>query len=279
MDKVTVRIPASTSNLGPGFDCFGIALQIYNYITITRHRSRTQMAMVEEAAARFFELAKIKPFPFSVQISGDVPISRGLGSSVTVRLGVLVALNVLAATRLARHQLFELCAQLEGHPDNAAPACFGGFTLARSNSFQRFPVSKELRFVLLVPDFEVSTPNARKLLPASIPFDDAVANARNAAIIASAFASNNYKHLQGAFTDYLHQPYRTKLVPILPAVVKAAEDAGALGAFLSGSGSTIAALTLANVDKVATAMRNAAAPSDCQVIVVRADNSGAKVVQ
>src|SRR6266446_9809341 len=147
MQQVTVRIPASTSNLGPGFDCLGVALRLYNDVIVARGAKSRPPAIVRAAADLFFQRTRCAPFEFSISIKGDVPSSRGLGGSVTVRLGVLVALNFLSGNRLDRLSIFQLCAQLEGHPDNAAPAVFGGFTVAREENVQRFHVSKVLSFV------------------------------------------------------------------------------------------------------------------------------------
>src|SRR5437762_10671380 len=119
MQQVTVRVPASTSNLGPGLDCLGIALRLYNYVTVTRGAKPRPQAIVSQAADLFFRHARCASFPFSVSIRGDVPRSRGLGSSVTLRLGILYALNALTGNRLDRLSIFRLCVQLEGHPDNA----------------------------------------------------------------------------------------------------------------------------------------------------------------
>src|SRR5204863_8535758 len=208
MRQVTVRVPASTSNLGPGFDCLGVALRIYNEVTISRGRGEQPVAMVRQAASAFFDRASTKPFAFSCSIAGDIPQSRGLGSSAAVRLGVLDGLNELAGRPLQRRELFELGAELEGHPDNAAPACYGGFNLVRGFKRQMFSVSAQLHFVLLIPNFGISTTEARALLPSRIDRLSAVENSRNACAIAAAFASREYQSLRGAFVDHLHQPFR-----------------------------------------------------------------------
>src|SRR5207249_10511694 len=176
MQQVTVRVPASTSNFGPGFDCLGVALRIYNSVTVTRCRSREQPhpQIVSQAAGRFFKQARRCAFPFSFSIVEEIPRSRGLGSSATIRLGILHGLNRLSGDPLDRLALFQLCAELEGHPDNAAPATFGGFTVVVGSAhqpdrltqrgvptFQRFEVSPQLRFVLLVPELEIRTSIAR----------------------------------------------------------------------------------------------------------------------
>jgi homoserine kinase len=273
---ITVRVPATTSNLGPGFDCLGVALRIYNFVTVRPSRQQACGAMAAQAARKFFAATGGKPFTFSCAINGDVPPSRGLGSSVTVRLGVLHALNALADGPLKRGDILRLCAEIEGHPDNAAPAEFGGFVVARGDRPQKFAVDARLRFVLLIPPFEVRTASARRVLPNEIERMGAVVSCRNACTITAAMASGRYANLRGAFGDHLHQPYRAKFVPFLDRVIAAAEKAGALGAFLSGSGSTIACLTLRAPKKVAAAMLAACGLPNARTIITIADNRGAR---
>ena len=277
MQHVTVRVPASTSNLGPGFDCLGVALRIYNDVTVTRSIKSRPHTVVGEAADLFFYHTRRAPFSFSVSITGSVPPSRGLGSSVTLRLGVLHALNALTGNLVEPLSIFQLCARLEGHPDNAAPAVFGGFTVVRGQTVQRFDVSGLLSFVLLIPDFEIKTSRARRILPPRIARAAAVENCANACAITAAFASGNYRNLRGAFADHLHQPYRKNLIPFLLRVIATAEKAGALGAFLSGSGSTICAITLQDRNKVAAAMKRSAGSTSFRTIVTTADNNGAQI--
>ncbi len=279
MQQVTVRVPASTSNLGPGFDCLGVALSLYNNVTVSRGQRGAVNGMIRDTARKFFSAAQCKAFEFSCDIRGDIPIARGLGSSVTVRLGVLHALNEIVGTNLTRHELFTLCAELEGHSDNAAPASFGGFTLARGLEIQHFDVSPQLRFILLIPNFEIATNAARQLLPSKISRTDAVRNVANASAIATAFATGDYEKLRGCFVDYLHQPFRKKLVPFLEDTIRAAETAGALGAFLSGSGSAICAIALRNPRKIAGAMMGASGQKDAGIIITRADNEGAQILK
>jgi homoserine kinase len=286
MQQVTVRAPSSTSNLGPGFDCLGVALRIYNSVTVTSGRSPEQPhpQIVSQAAGRFFKRARRRVFAFSSSVVDELPRSLGLGGSATIRLGILHGLNRLSGDPLDRFALFRLCAELEGHPDNAAPATFGGFTVAVGSAqrgvpaFQRFEVSSQLYFVLLVPELEIRTSIARKLLPSKISHDEAVENCGNACAITAAFASKNYKNLRGAFGDFIHQPFRAKLIPFLPGVITAAEKAGALGAFLSGSGSTICAITLQHPDRVAVAMKRATRGRPARTIVTRADNRGGQLL-
>jgi homoserine kinase len=161
----------------------------------------------------------------------------------------------------------------------AAPSTLGGFTVVRGGSVQRFEVSPRLYFVLLIPDFEIKTAKARKVLPARISRAAAAENSANACAITAAFASRKYENLRGAFVDRLHQPFRKKLIPFLPRVVAAAEKTGALGAFLSGSGSAIAAVTLKNPKRIAGAMQRATRSTSSRIIIARADNEGVSYIK
>jgi len=276
-DTATTQIPATTANLGPGFDCLGIALNLHNRVTVERSTDAAPelTPMANEAAGAFFAAAGVAPFGFHCSIDGDVPRSRGLGSSVTVRLGLLHGLNRLTGGPLNERQMFEICAALEGHPDNAAPGAFGGFVVSAPGSYERFDVDEALEFVLLIPPFEVGTPEARRVLPAQVDRLAAVRSCRNACRITAAFTARRYEGLRGAFEDGLHQPFREPLVPFLPKVIAAGEKAGALGGFLSGSGSAICCLTLGNGEEVATAMQRACGDKDAYTIRTRADNRGA----
>lgn len=279
MRVVSVRVPATTANLGPGFDCLGIALQLYNVVRV-RRGTVTRDALARAAAAAFFARTGIRPFALDWEIAGDVPRSRGLGSSVTVRLGLLHGLNELAGSPLDGEALYALCAELEGHPDNAAPAAYGGFTIARmGEKVQRYRVGRELEFALLIPEFSVATKEARRVLPKNVSWPNAVRSLGNACAIAGAFASRRYEALAGCFEDGLHQPYREKLVPCLSSVVEAGTKAGALGGWLSGSGSTIACLTVGPADRVAKAMFRAAKNPEAKIVVVRADNFGVRILR
>ena len=280
----TIQIPASTTNFGPGFDCLGAALQIHNRVHIDRDSDRKEPSahplIVRAAAKAFFGAARIDSFAFRAEISGDVPPARGLGSSVTVRLGVLLGLNVLTGSPLDRDQIFQLCSELEGHPDNAAAALYGGFVVVNNagNRVHRFDVDPSVTFVLLIPDLEVRTADARAVLPAVYSRSAVICNLANSSQIAAAFASRQYDMLENAFADHLHQPYREQFVPFLKAAVEAGREAGAYGGFLSGSGSTIACITSANADAVAKAMAGAV-PSSTRTttLLIGVDNGGAQI--
>jgi homoserine kinase len=278
---ISVQIPASTTNLGPGFDCLGIALQLWNRVTIdVAEGEASTPEMVTQAVDLFFNHTSRKRVPISFSVEGDVPQARGLGSSVTLRLGILMALDRITQSGLSREAICALCAKLEGHPDNAAAALFGGFTIVTKsrNRVVRFDVDPALKFVLFVPNFEVKTSDARTVVPGSFSRGDVVENLGNASLIAAAFASREYRHLHGAFVDRLHQPFREKFVPFLPRLLRAAADAGALGGFLSGSGSTVACLTLSDGKDLASALEAAVPEEEAKVLIISADNDGARIL-
>lgn len=277
MSQAIISVPATTANIGPGFDCLGIALALANRVKVEIRNAECGSGMAAEAAEKFFAAAGGERFGFAWSIEGDVPQSRGMGSSVTVRLGLLHGLNELAGRPLDAYRLFELCAELEGHPDNAAPAAFGGFAVSKQGVKPiTVPVDEALSFVLLIPDFEVSTPEARKVLPATLDRKRAVESCVNACRITAAFLTRDYASLRGAFTDHLHQPHREPLIPFLSKVIAAGEEAGAIGGWLSGSGSTICCLTERDPERVAAAML-AEAPS-ARTVITHADNTGTRRV-
>lgn len=283
---VTISVPATSANIGPGYDCLGLALSLYNRATITRLEGSASIVphhpMVQAISDLFFRQTEVKvaPFGFSWSMTGDVPLSRGLGSSVTVRLGVLMGLNELCNRPLSKQQLFVVCSEAEGHPDNVGPAVFGGFVLSNQMQWTRFEVQSRLRTVLLIPDFEVATDHARAGLPKTVPHAEAARNTANACSLVAAFATGEYERIRGTLDDFLHQPYRQHLVPGLHDVIAAGVQAGALDGYLSGSGSTIACLTLENEDGIATAMHEALQKTGAtgRVMAVAADNTGASVI-
>ncbi len=278
---LSIQVPASTTNLGPGFDCLGAALRLWNRVTIEMDVSEGPTPRIaSEAAELFFSRTGVTRFPISCSVEGDVPQARGLGSSVTIRLGVLMALERFTNRRLSREELCSLCAKLEGHPDNAAAALFGGFTIITKTTGRvaKFDIDPALKFVLFIPDFEVKTSEARKVVPDSFPRKAVVENLANTSLVAAAFASGKYEYLRDAFVDHLHQPFREQFVPFLPRVLRAAAEAGALGGFLSGSGSTVACLTLSDGKEVAAAIEAAAPEQNAKILILSADNDGARIV-
>ena len=290
MDQVTVKVPASTSNLGSGFDTLGLAVSLYTHVEVRRVEAagiqltselaesvRPQLLqLLSEAGELFFQTSKISQFGVEVRLSGNVPIARGLGYSATLRVGLLAALNELSGACLSKERLLTLATSLERHPDNASPSIFGGFTVSGLVNGEarclHFEVPEQLKLVTLVPNFPISTEQARKLMPASYSKTDAAHGLNRAALITAAFAGKRYEALRGVFDDKIHQPYRQPLIPVLHKVIAAGEGAGALGGFLSGSGSAIICLTLEEPQSVAAAMQRTL--PDSQLLLLTADNAG-----
>ena len=293
MTSATVRIPGTTANLGSGFDTLGLAVALYNRATVRRRDDRRveitspiaedaragALAMLEEAATAFFKKTRAQRFGVDLHLAGDVPIARGLGSSVTARLGCVAGLNALAGSPLDRQGLLEVVAALEGHPDNAAPAVFGGFTAAGFVGSEvrciRVPLPSRIRLVTLIPHFEVSTPEARKRVPQTFSKADTIHILNRASLVTAAFATGRLENLRGCFDDRIHQPYRAALIPGMDAILAAGVKAGAIGGWLSGSGSTLMCLALDNPEAIATAMQRKMPKA--AVHILKPDNAGLKL--
>ncbi len=292
-NSVEVIVPASTSNLGSGFDTLGIAFKLYNKVRVTQRKAKgvnlvspvsqsewpKVTVIVYEAFKLFFTRARKATFGIDVEIGGDIPSERGLGASATVRLGVVAALNELARAKMTREQLLDIVAELEGHPDNAAPACLGGFTVAgkvgKTTRCLRFEVNPKAAFVTLVPKQGISTDSARELIPHSFNKGDAIHALNRSALITAAFAGGDLGQLAGLFDDRVHQPHREQLLPQLSKVIAAGVKAGAIGGWLSGAGSGIVCLTLTKPEAVGRAMQKNL--PDSEVLILRADNSGFRI--
>jgi homoserine kinase len=262
--SVTVRVPATSANLGPGFDCLGMALDLWATITldaggasVDSDEPMAQMAL--RAAQRVFDAAKRDvPGRLTARYEGNVPISRGLGASAVARVGGALAANPIAGELLDRESLLAIATELEGHADNVAPAMFGGLQVSVVEG-QRVlhtgvALPNGLSAVLFVPELRMPTRESRKLLPVQLSFADAVHNTGRAALLVASLASGRFDLLDAATQDRLHQKPRSKLFPAMFAIFDAAKAAGAHCAYLSGGGSTICALASENQQGIADAM-------------------------
>ena len=322
---ITVTVPATTANLGPGFDCIGAALSLYNRFQFSRlEPSATEKLKItvtgQEAAKvktddsnlayqafiKLYGYLNQSPPPVAIHIDMQVPLARGLGSSATAIIGGLVGANELAGKPLSQVEVMQLAIELEGHPDNVVPALLGGCRLAASNSPPQPPLSKggltegfplrevglteqspldldaeilpspplskggqgggsweicdipwhpNIVPVVAIPDFELSTAEARKVLPADYSRADAIFNAAHLGLLVRALETGNENWLRCALQDKIHQPYRQSLIKGYEAVQQAALNAGAYGMVISGAGPTLLALTdVANAEAVEKAM-------------------------
>ncbi|HYM14181.1 MAG TPA: homoserine kinase [Dehalococcoidia bacterium] len=286
--SVTVRVPATSANLGPGFDSLGLALEITQDVTVALGE-RTEakdglIRLVLDGARSAYRLAKVAVPELSVAGHPAIPIGRGLGASAAARAAGIVAANELMGRPLDDAQMLVLGAALEGHADNMAPALFGGLRVVvrDGDSFRHVasPLAPGLKVALFIPEFEMPTGESRKLLPETLSKDDAVHNIGRAALLVAALASGNWDALAVATQDRLHQPARARIFPAMPAIFAAALAAGALCAYLSGGGSTIAAFAIDGEDRIARAMLDAGAARGYpgRTAVTRPREVGAEIV-
>lgn len=296
--RVAVRVPASTSNLGPGFDTLGLALNLATTVTAELAET-TEITISGEGAAllsrgpdnlvlrRMKELAQICGAalpPLRLHIDNGMPLERGLGASGAASLGGLLAANAIVGAPLDRAAILDLACRLEGHPDNVTPSLLGGCTVSAVADGHvtalHVPFPGELVCALCIPDVRMPTHAARQVMPPTYSRADVVFNVSRAALLVTALATRNLDTLRVAVQDHVHQPYRSTIFPALMPLIEAAHTAGAFGAFLSGAGSTIAALTThENAPNVAQAMTAAATSYslDCRTLIATIDDMGATV--
>ena len=304
--RVTVEVPASAANLGAGYDCLGLALALTNKVDLeVRGWSRGEIelavdgegqdeltedrenrfVMGVEAALRAARGELPDGVGWRIEMHNQIPLSRGLGSSAAATVGGLLAGNALLGDPLSTAEILRLATDIEGHPDNAAAVLLGGFVVSAATADGveaiRFDAPRDLRAVLFIPDLRLPTGEMRDVLPDTVPFADASANLAAVAIGVAGLAKGRFDLLSRLTVDRLHEPYRAVVYPQLPRLVEAARDAGALGACLSGAGSTILAFadSLTAISRIEGAFGAAAADTDLtgRVLVVAPRNAGAKV--
>jgi homoserine kinase len=305
--RVIVEVPASSANLGAGYDCLGVALAITNRIELeVRVWSRGKIELTVEGEGRN-ELTEDRENRFvrgleaalqkargnlpdgvgwRIAMHNQIPLARGLGSSAAATVGGIVAGNTLAGEALSMTEMLVIACDIEGHPDNAAAALLGGFVVSARDGDGveaiRFDAPRDLRAVLFIPELRLSTDEMRAALPDAVPLADAVANLGAVAVGVAGLATGRYDLLARLTVDRLHEPYRALVYPQLPRMVEAARGAGALGACLSGAGSTILAFaeSMAGMTRIEAAFFAAAADVDLpgRVLVVEPRNTGARVV-
>ncbi len=296
-----VQVPASTTNLGPGFDALGVALRIYNRVELDSLPwgvalevegegrdviPRDESNVCVEAVKRVYERVN-RPFTgLWMKQRNHIPLARGLGSSSAAIVGGIVGANLLLGGPLGMDELVQIAVDMEGHPDNVVPALMGGFCISATTPegktiYTRMPVVPDYRWVIVVPDFEVSTHAARQKLPARVSLTDAIFNVQRVGVLMSAFAVGRDELFRDAMQDRLHQPYRAELMGPLEEVFEAAYDAGALGACISGAGPCVLAICRHDPGKVGNAMRAVyhARGIGCRMHVLRIDTHGARVVE
>lgn len=295
-----VRVPGTTANCGPGFDTVGIACTIYNELELNLSEKGTLIIEVEGEGKEYIStdenniiyqaiqavLDKVgKPYQgIHLKLYNKIPLARGLGSSAAAIVGGLIAANQATGNTLSQDDIFAMATTIEGHPDNVAPAIFGGITISVMQGNQpvslRFIPEKSLRMVVTIPDFNLSTHAARQVLPSAISITDAVFNISRVALLVGALCKGEFQHLKSALEDKIHQPYRKQLIPGMQQVFDAAVAKGAFGAAISGAGPCLIAFTESNYDEIGSAMVQAFTDNNVKAkyVILNIDTEGAKVI-
>ena len=255
---VKVRIPATSANIGPGFDSLGLALNLYNYVYMQYDdrvsilsRDGADIPLDEEnlvyKSAKYLHDLCGKPLPgLAIEQLSHIPQARGLGSSSACIIGGLVGANELMGRPLTQDEIINIAAVMEGHPDNSTPALIGGLVTAVLEGdtvhYVKQEIGSELKFAAIIPDFELKTSIARAVLPETIPHMDGRYNLARAALMAVSLYSGKYENLRVAAGDRLHQPYRMKFIPHGEEAIKLCYDSGCYAAYISGAGSSLIAI-------------------------------------
>lgn len=256
---IEVRVPATSANMGPGFDCLGVALSLYNCFQVEESENglhidgceetyRNEKNLVYVSMQKCFEKIGYEHSRKGIRINfeSDIPISRGLGSSAACILGGVLAANEIGRGNLNKNEILEIASEIEGHPDNIAPALFGGMTVSIKDGnkvyYEKVKLPQGLKFCAIIPDFKLSTKDSRAVLPNSIPYRDGVYNIGRVSLLIAALSNGNFELLKPACKDRLHEIYRGSLIGNYDEIVEECNRLNSLCVFLSGSGPTIMAV-------------------------------------
>ncbi|SDF26198.1 homoserine kinase [Sporolituus thermophilus] len=299
--SVKVRVPGTIANCGPGFDTVGMAGTIYNYLELTLTEQPgvcievkgegsgiipdNEYNIAYQAVQAVFREVGAKQCGVLIRMENSIPLARGLGSSAAAIVAGLTAANALTGSNLSMEELLEMATRIEGHPDNVAPALYGGVTVSivACGKVQCLRIDPAAGFtmVVAVPEFGLSTKAARQVLPKTVPHRDAVFNVGRAAMLVGALCTNNLSYFRYVIDDRLHQPYRQRLIPGMQQVFDAAVAQGALGAAISGAGPCLVAFTQHSPAAIGEAMVHAFAENGVKAhyLLLDLDKSGAKIIE
>lgn len=296
---IKVRVPATSANLGPGFDSMGLALGLYNYVTAEEtdggltidilDESRMFLAkdernLVYKSMKAVFDKVGYPVKGLHLTLENHIRVTRGLGSSSAGIVSGLVAANAMSGSQLTREELLYLAVDIEGHADNVTPALLGGFTVAvkQKNRIQyvKTELKDDLVFGAFIPDFYLQTKKARGILPHSVSMRDAVYNTGHSALLAASIMTGKYENIRTAVGDKLHQRYRKRLVPKMDEMFRNCYEKGALGVYLSGAGPTIVAIVHRDNRDFEIGMKQVLREKmpDWDLQMLSADNTGAVIL-
>lgn len=249
-----IRIPATSANMGPGFDCLGIAVNLYNNYSIEEierglviegceKEYANEENLVYKAMKKTFEIISYCPKGIKITMNCSIPISRGLGSSAACILGGVIGASKISGADLNKSEILKIATSMEGHPDNIAPALLGGMVVSILDDdnvyYDEINIANNLKFAAIIPEFKLSTSEARSVLPKEIPFKHGTFNVGRVSMLLSALISGNSKLISIGCQDKLHEDYRSKLIENYDDIVKKSKELNSLGVFLSGAGPTI----------------------------------------
>lgn len=256
---IEIRVPATSANIGPGFDCLGLALNMYNYFCFEEIEYGVEIYgcdktfcnennLIYSSMQKCLDILGNAQFKngIRIQVKSEIPVSRGLGSSATCILAGVLAANELLNGNLSKNDILEICSEIEGHPDNIAPALFGGMVVSLKEEsktyFQRIKFPNGIKFCSIIPNFTLSTKKARNVLPDNIAFKDGIFNLGRASFLIAALTNGDFDLLKVGCKDRLHQPYREKLIENYDDIYNQSNQLNSLCTFLSGAGPTIMAI-------------------------------------
>ena len=296
---IHIRIPATSANMGPGFDCIGVALELYNHLWVeeipkglrieVKRKQEIEIPMDESnliyQTMKYFYDQKGLIMPGVHLIQEDyIPMVRGLGSSAACIVGGLIAANELAGRPCDKEELAQIAAKLEGHPDNSNPAIFGSMVVGAQDEEKmmhvRLDLPEDLVFAIMVPEFPVSTAKARGVLPEGYSRKEVVFNVSRGALLVASMMSGKLENLSMAMEDKIHQPYRSQLIPNMGRIFQQAKEYGALASYLSGAGSTLMAMVKKEQseqfqEKMSQYLQTL--PDHWHLTLLKADLEGAKI--
>ena len=296
---VRVKVPASTSNLGSGFDTFGFALQLYLNVEMdtiptgleisnsgegSSEIPRDENNLVFKAAEKLFQTTGNKLTGLKIKTNNEIPLQRGLGSSAAAIIAGLICASELAGKYLEKDEILSMASDMEGHPDNAAACLYGGLTMSCLDNSKiltrKIAIDENLNCVLMIPNDTISTKAARDVLPETVSHRDAVFNLQRSALLTEAFMSKNYEILSTAMKDKLHQPFRKHLIPGYDELEKTGYENGALGVCISGSGPTILGFAIHESEGLEKAWQEKTRELNinARVVTLGCDNTGASII-
>ncbi len=240
---IKVKVPATSANLGPGFDALGLAIDRYNTFTFIESNLEEVENLIYRSYRKVFQSLGKPIIPVKIRVDGNIPMARGLGSSAACIVGGIMGANEILGNPLNKEDILKLATEIEGHPDNVAPAIYGGLVVSVMEGNRvhigKLPIKNHLNFIALVPNFELSTSKAREVLPKQIDYKDGIFNVGRVSILLTALVTGDNSLLKLGLQDKFHQPYRGKLIPGFEHIITTINNIGALGCYLSGAGPTI----------------------------------------